>query len=34
MFAVSDKASDELKKVLNSDQAENKHLVIFFQGSG
>lgn len=34
MFDVSEKASQELTKVLGSDQAEGKSLIIYFQGHG
>ena len=34
MLSVTDKASEELKKVLNSEKAAGKELVIFFQGYG
>ena len=34
MLSVTDKASTELKKVLTSDKATGKELVIFFQGHG
>ncbi len=34
MFEVTQKASEELKKVLASDQSKGKELVIFFQGYG
>lgn len=34
MFEVTDSASEELKKVMDSEQAKGKELVIFFQGYG
>jgi Fe-S cluster assembly iron-binding protein IscA len=34
MLAVTDSASTQLQTVLDSEQAKNKHLVIFFQGHG
>jgi len=34
MLAVTDSASTQLQTVLNSDQAKNKQLIIFFQGHG
>lgn len=34
MLIVTDKASEELKKVLESDQAQGKGLVIYYQGAG
>jgi len=34
MLAVTDSASTQLQTVLGSEQAKNKHLIIFFQGHG
>ena len=34
MLKVTDSASEELKKVINSEQAKGKELVITFQGYG
>jgi len=34
MLEISDTASSELKKVLDSDQAKGKELIITFQGVG
>jgi hypothetical protein len=34
MLKISDKASEELTKVLESEQAQGKHLVLFFRGVG
>lgn len=34
MFFVSDSASTALQDVLKSDDADGKHLVIYFQGHG
>jgi Fe-S cluster assembly iron-binding protein IscA len=34
MLSVTEKASTELKKVLSSEKATGKELVIFFQGYG
>lgn len=34
MLAVTDSASAALAQVMNSDQAQGKHLIIFFQGYG
>lgn len=34
MLNVTDKASEELLKVLESDKAKGKNLVIFYRGSG
>ncbi len=34
MFEVTDLAKDELTKVLSSETARNKHLVIYFRGFG
>lgn len=34
MLDISDKASIELNKVLRSDKAKDKELVLFFQGAG
>jgi len=34
MFSVSDKASDELRKVLDSDAHKGKNLVLYFMGAG
>lgn len=33
MLVVSDKASEELNKVLGSDQASGKDLIIYFAGA-
>lgn len=34
MLSVSDTASEEFGKVLDSQQATGKHLILFFQGFG
>ena len=34
MLVVTDKASEELKKVLTSEMALNKYLILYFQGAG
>jgi hypothetical protein len=34
MLVVTDKASEELKKVLTNPEVGNKKLIIFFQGAG
>jgi hypothetical protein len=34
MLIVTDSASTELKKVLESDQAKDKNLVFYFAGAG
>jgi len=34
MLIVTDKASEELQKVLASDQAEGKGLILYYQGAG
>ena len=34
MLSVTDKARDELKVVLESEQAKGKHLIVYFQGHG
>ncbi len=34
MLVVSDLAKENLQKVLESDQAKGKNLIIFFQGHG
>ncbi len=34
MLDVTDTASSELQKVLDSDQAKDKHLIVIFQGVG
>ncbi len=34
MLVVTDKASEELKKVLESDNSKGKYLILYFQGAG
>jgi len=34
MLVVTESASMELKKALNSEMAKNKHLLLYFQGAG
>jgi hypothetical protein len=34
MLVVTDRASEELKKVMTSEMATNKYLVLYFQGAG
>ena len=34
MFEVSDAASTELRKVLEADHAQGKHLIVTFAGVG
>ncbi len=34
MLIVTDKASEELQKTLESDQAKDKGLIIYYQGAG
>ena len=34
MLVITDSASAELKKVLESEQALNKQLIIYYQGAG
>lgn len=34
MLNVSEKAGDELKKVLDSDAQKNKNLILHFMGAG
>lgn len=34
MLAVTDKASEELKKFFETDKAKGSHLVIYYQGMG
>jgi hypothetical protein len=34
MLIVTDKASEELQKILASDQAKGKGLVLYYQGAG
>ena len=34
MLIVTDKASAELQKVLGSEQAKGKGLIIYYQGAG
>lgn len=34
MLVVTDKASEELKKVLTNPEVGTKKLIIFFQGAG
>ena len=34
MLKVTDKASVELKKVLDSDAQKNKNLILYFMGAG
>jgi hypothetical protein len=34
MLVVTDRASEELKKVLSSEIALNKYLILYFQGAG
>lgn len=34
MLKVSDKAGEELKKVLESDEHKNKRLILYFMGAG
>jgi len=34
MLVVSDRASTELQKVLQSENAKGKELVLFYQGAG
>jgi hypothetical protein len=34
MLVITDSASTELKKVIGSKEAENKQLIIYFQGAG
>lgn len=34
MLEITDSASTALQGVLKSDQAQGKHLIIFFQGYG
>jgi Fe-S cluster assembly iron-binding protein IscA len=34
MLVITDKASEELKKVLESEMAKDKYLLIYFQGAG
>ena len=34
MLAVTDSASTQLQAVMASEQAKDKHLIIFFQGHG
>ena len=34
MMIVTDSASNELKKVLQSEQAKDKSLVLYFAGAG
>jgi Fe-S cluster assembly iron-binding protein IscA len=34
MLVITDAASEALKKVLDSEQAKNKNLILYYQGSG
>jgi len=34
MLVITDGASTELKKALDSEMAKNKHLLLYFQGVG
>jgi len=34
MLNVSERAGEELNKVLSSEQAKDKHLVLYFMGAG
>ena len=34
MLIVTNSARDSIKKVLESDKARNKHLVLYLQGAG
>jgi hypothetical protein len=34
MLVISDKAGQEIKKALDTDQAKDKHLVLYFMGAG
>lgn len=34
MLVVSDSAKSELEKVMQSDMAKDKQLILFYQGSG
>ena len=34
MFTVTDNAASPLRELLSSEQARDKHLVIYFQGFG
>ncbi|GEM_PF-1732314 len=34
MLRVTNKASEELKKVLDSDAQKNKNLILYFMGAG
>ena len=34
MLVVTDKARDELEKVLGSEKARDKYLVLYFMGAG
>jgi len=34
MIDITEKASQELKKVLDSDQAKGKNLIIYYMGAG
>jgi hypothetical protein len=34
MLVITDTASEKLKEVLESDQAEGKELVLYYQGAG
>jgi hypothetical protein len=34
MMVVTDSASTELRKVLESEQAKNKNLIFYFAGAG
>jgi hypothetical protein len=34
MLAVTEKASEELQKFFTTEQAQGKHLIIYFQGMG
>ncbi len=34
MLVITDNAGIELKKVLESKEAENKRLIIYYQGAG
>jgi hypothetical protein len=33
-LVVTEKASEELKKVLDSDKSRGKYLILYFQGAG
>lgn len=34
MLVISERAGEELNKVLDSDQSKDKHLVLYFMGAG